>query len=117
LGSLLGAWLGAGWATRMHSTTLHKMIAPLLVAIAVVLLFGHEATGSAGASLQGWQLWIAGAVAGLAIGAVASLLGVAGGEHSYPPWSFCSASTSSWPAACAQTLTGNPDLLGRFLAM
>lgn len=84
VGSLLGAWLGAGWATRMHSTTLYKVIALLLVAIAVVLLFGHEATGSAGASLQGWQLWIAGAVAGLAIGAIASLLGVAGGELLIP---------------------------------
>jgi uncharacterized membrane protein YfcA len=84
LGSLLGAWLGAGSATRMHSTTLYRVIALLLAAIAVVLLFGHEATGSTSASLHGWQLWIAGAVAGLAIGAIASLLGVAGGELLIP---------------------------------
>src|SRR5687768_10151891 len=33
-GSLLGAWLGAGWATRLRSESLHRVIAVLLVAIA-----------------------------------------------------------------------------------
>jgi uncharacterized membrane protein YfcA len=83
-GSLLGAWLGASWATRMHSTTLYNVIAILLVAIAAVLLFGHGVTGATRAALDGWQLWIIGAVAGLAIGIVASLLGVAGGELLIP---------------------------------
>ena len=41
-GSLLGAWLGAGWATRLRSETLHRVIAVLLVAIAAVLLLGHD---------------------------------------------------------------------------
>src|SRR5688572_11586266 len=63
-GSLVGAWLGASWATRMHSTTLYKVIAVLLVAIAAVLLLGHELSGGANAAFDGWQLWIAGAVAG-----------------------------------------------------
>ena len=44
-GSLLGAWLGAGWATRLKSETLHRVIAVLLVAIAAVLLLGHDAAG------------------------------------------------------------------------
>ncbi len=83
-GSLLGAWLGASLATRMHSVTLYKLIAVLLVGIAVVLLFGHEATTARSAPLEGWQLWMAGAIAGLAIGVVASLLGVAGGELLIP---------------------------------
>jgi hypothetical protein len=43
-GSLLGAWFGAGWATRLKSETLYKVIALLLVVIAVALLFGHDAT-------------------------------------------------------------------------
>ena len=51
-GSLLGAWVGAGWATRLRSQTLHRVIAPLLVLIAAVLLFGHGADGG-GAVLSG----------------------------------------------------------------
>lgn len=84
-GSLLGAWLGAGWATRMRSSTLYKSIALLLIGIAVVLLLGHtSASFHSASSPQGWALWIVGAVAGLAIGIVASLLGVAGGELLIP---------------------------------
>lgn len=83
-GSLLGAWLGASRATRMRSITLYRVIAVLLVAIAAVLLLGHDMTGVPSAALRGWQLWIAGAAAGLVIGIVASLLGVAGGELLIP---------------------------------
>ena len=36
-GSLLGAWFGAGWATRLKSATLYRVIAVLLVGIAAVL--------------------------------------------------------------------------------
>jgi uncharacterized membrane protein YfcA len=83
-GSLIGAWLGASWATRMHGATLYKVIVLLLVAIAAVLLFGHDPTGAASAAFDGWRLWLAGAAAGLVIGIVASLLGVAGGELLIP---------------------------------
>src|ERR1700733_21945 len=38
-GSLLGAYAGAEWATRLKSETLYKVIAVLLVMIAGVLLF------------------------------------------------------------------------------
>lgn len=82
-GSLIGAWLGADWAARIKSATLYRVIAMLLVAIAVVLLFGHGATANAGA-LGGVPQVAAGVVAGLAIGVVASLLGVAGGELLIP---------------------------------
>jgi uncharacterized membrane protein YfcA len=82
-GSLIGAWLGASWATRMASATLYRAIAILLVAIAVVLMFGHE-TSAQSAPISGWQLYVAGAVAGLVIGIVASLMGVAGGELLIP---------------------------------
>lgn len=82
-GSLAGAWVGAGWATRLRSETLYKVIAFLLVLIAVALLFGHDAgTGSQMAS--GPLLIVAGIVAGFLIGVVASLLGVAGGELLIP---------------------------------
>lgn len=82
-GSLLGAWFGAGWATRLKSETLYKVIALLLVVIAVVLLFGHDAT--IGAPLvTGTAQLVAGVIAGFIIGIVASLLGVAGGELLIP---------------------------------
>ncbi len=82
-GSLLGAWLGAGWATRLRSDKLYAVIAVLLVAIGVILLFGHDA--HAGASLlSGWARVVGGVAAGFVIGVVASLLGVAGGELLIP---------------------------------
>ncbi|MFM9847452.1 MAG: sulfite exporter TauE/SafE family protein [Hyphomicrobiaceae bacterium] len=82
-GSLLGAWIGAGWATRLSSQALYRVIAVLLVVIAAVLLFGHGAASS-GAMLTGATQAVAGVVAGFAIGIVASLLGVAGGELLIP---------------------------------
>lgn len=82
-GSLLGAWFGAGWATRLKSETLYRVIAGLLVAIAIVLMFGHDATAGA-TLLTGTAQLFAGVVAGFLIGVVASLLGVAGGELLIP---------------------------------
>src|SRR5262245_7067921 len=82
-GSLLGAWVGAEWAARLKSETLYKIIAGLLVLIAGVLLFAHDATTTA-PPLVGWTLIVAGVVAGFVIGVIASLLGVAGGEFLIP---------------------------------
>lgn len=82
-GSLLGAWLGAGWATQLASRTLFRVIAVLLVAIALVLMTLHDPDGGQ-AALAGMMLVIAGVAAGFVIGVVASLLGVAGGELLIP---------------------------------
>lgn len=82
-GSLLGAWAGAGWATRLKSETLYRIIAVLLVVIAGVLLFAHDVVSGA-SPFSGWSLIVAGVVAGLVIGVIASLLGVAGGEFLIP---------------------------------
>lgn len=81
-GSLLGAWFGAGWATRLSSEMLFRIIAVLLVVIAAVLLFGHG--GAGGVGLAGPYLLVTGVVVGFVIGIVASLLGVAGGELLIP---------------------------------
>ena len=51
-GSLLGAWIGASWATRLASHTLYRVIAVLLLAITIVLVIGHDATAS-GAMMTG----------------------------------------------------------------
>ncbi len=82
-GSLAGAWLGAGWATRLSSASLYKVIAFMLMAIAGVLLLGHGLTSGA-ALVSGPAQVFAGVLAGLVIGVVASVLGVAGGELLIP---------------------------------
>jgi uncharacterized membrane protein YfcA len=83
-GSLLGAWFGAGWATRMESRSLYRAIALLLLGIAAVLLFGHDADGSGIPLMSGIAKAIAGIAAGFVIGVIAALLGVAGGELLIP---------------------------------
>jgi uncharacterized membrane protein YfcA len=82
-GSLLGAWFGAGWATKLASKTLYRIIAVMLVLIAIVLMMGHDVTAT-GAMLTGAAQMAAGVVVGFLIGVVAALLGVAGGELLIP---------------------------------
>jgi len=82
-GSLIGAWFGAGCATRLASQTLYRVIAVLLLGIAGVLVLGHD-TAASGAMLTGPAQMIVGVVAGFAIGIVAALMGVAGGELLIP---------------------------------
>lgn len=82
-GSLIGAWAGAAWATKMRSTTLYKVIAILLVLIAATLLASHFG------NLGQWDLTaaariIAALIAGFGIGVVAAVMGVAGGELLIP---------------------------------
>ena len=82
-GSLIGAWLGATWAIRMKSKSLDRVLAVLLVLIAVTLVATHlgdlHPTG-----MDGPGQVIGGVIAGVAIGAVAALMGVAGGELLIP---------------------------------
>lgn len=83
-GSLAGAWFGAGWATRLKSETLYRIIAALLVMIAIILVVGHDPRGAGHPLLEGSAQIVAGVVAGVVIGVVAALLGVAGGELLIP---------------------------------
>jgi len=84
-GSLLGAWIGAGWATKLRSAKLYNIIALLLLAIAAVLA-GTHAMHSSGKPFfdHAIALGISGVLAGFVIGLVAALLGVAGGELLIP---------------------------------
>jgi len=77
--SLVGAHLGATWATKMVTRTLYRVLAVLLVLIAVALLSTHLGHVQP-ADLDGAAQAIAGVLAGAAIGAVAALTGVAGGQ-------------------------------------
>lgn len=82
-GSLAGAWVAADWATRMHSRTLHRVLAFLLVLIAVVLAATHYADVG-GLDLDAVPRTVAGVIAGVGIGMVAAFMGVAGGELLIP---------------------------------
>ncbi len=83
-GSLIGAWSGASLATRLTSKTLYKVVALLLVLIAILLAIGPGHSTQHDPIASGVTLILIGIVAGVAIGAVASLLGVAGGEFLIP---------------------------------
>lgn len=82
-GSLIGAWLGATWATRMASRTLYRILAALLVLISAALLANHY-TALQPLGLTGPAQLVCGILAGTGIGIVAALMGVAGGELLIP---------------------------------
>lgn len=82
-GSLVGAWLGATWATRMRSATLYKVIAVMLVFIAAALATTHlSQVGTL--DLDPLLRSVLGVLAGVGIGIVAAVMGVAGGELLIP---------------------------------
>lgn len=86
-GSLIGAWWAAGHAIRLPRRVLDRVILILLVMLALVILAeawlgGHD--GSAPLVADPVLRWLAGLAAGLFIGMVAALLGVAGGELLIP---------------------------------
>lgn len=82
-GSVVGAWLGAGWATRMHPQTLYRVLAGLLILIAIALAATH--IGNLGTvDLPPTVRVVAAVGAGVGIGIVAALMGVAGGELLIP---------------------------------
>lgn len=83
-GSLIGAWLGADWATRLRTPTLYRVIALMLAAMAVLLVLGHGDGQARAPLLLGAPQQIAGVAAGLGIGVVSAVLGVAGGELLIP---------------------------------
>lgn len=86
-GSLVGAWWAAGHAMRLSRQMLDRVILVLLVMLALVMLAeawlgGHD--GGAPLVADPALRWAAGLAAGLFIGMVAALLGVAGGELLIP---------------------------------
>lgn len=83
VGSLAGAWLGATWATRMRAATLYRVLAVLLIGIAIV--FAAEHVGALPTlALPPVAQAITGVAAGFGIGVVAAIMGVAGGELLIP---------------------------------
>lgn len=82
-GSLIGAWIGAHWATRLKSKTLFRVIAVLLVLIAVLLFVTHFFAVDP-LMIDPVPRTVLGVIAGVLIGIVAALMGVAGGELLIP---------------------------------
>lgn len=82
-GSLVGAWVGASWATRLRTATLYRVLALLLLGIAVVFAASHWGLLPE-VDLSGAWLFVAGVIAGFGIGVVAAVMGVAGGELLIP---------------------------------
>jgi uncharacterized membrane protein YfcA len=84
-GGMAGAALGARWLARVSDERLHAAIRALLVGIGVLLIIEAVTPWvSRGLPLDAIGQAIAASVAGLGIGAVSTLLGVAGGELIIP---------------------------------
>lgn len=86
-GSLIGAWWAAGYMQRLSARWLNRIILLLLLTLAVLMLseaFFPLRTMGQPLLDDPWLLRLAGVVAGLGIGAVAAVLGVAGGELLIP---------------------------------
>ena len=83
-GSLLGAWFGAGWATKLASQTLYRVIAIMLLLIAVVLVIGHDRTTSGAVAVRSRANGRGRRARASSSAIVAALLGVAGGELLIP---------------------------------
>ncbi|MDP2153347.1 MAG: sulfite exporter TauE/SafE family protein [Methylotenera sp.] len=84
-GSLVGACIGAHYATRLKVEWLNRIIMVLLVMLAVGMLLGHTmlVTSVGEFSLIPIRM-LFGVICGVGIGLVAALLGVAGGELIIP---------------------------------
>lgn len=84
-GSLFGSWLGAHLASKISSHWLERAVMVLLAGLSVLLMAEHW-LHFGGEPLFGslLALGIVGAAAGVGIGIVSSLLGVAGGELLIP---------------------------------
>ena len=85
-GGVLAAWVGAGALSRIPADRLMQIIAGLLLVVAVMLFAEATYTGDMPFTLPHDMLErsCVGLLAGLFVGAISSLLGVAGGEFIIP---------------------------------
>lgn len=86
VGGIAAAWVGAGLLSRIPKDRIMLVIASLLAAVAVLLVVETNFAGSTALALPPDQLVRAAValVAGIAVGSISSLLGVAGGEFIIP---------------------------------
>jgi uncharacterized membrane protein YfcA len=86
VGGIVAAWLGAGYLRSIPNAKMMGVIAALLLATAALLAAETLMHGSAWSALAPGSAWTfpVAVTAGLLIGAISSLLGVAGGEFIIP---------------------------------
>jgi uncharacterized membrane protein YfcA len=85
-GGIIAAWLGAGYLSRIPKSKIMGVIAVLLLGTAVLLAVETSISRTAWTLLAQDSAWHAPAavIAGLLVGTISSLLGVAGGEFIIP---------------------------------
>jgi len=85
IGSLFGAYVGANYAMKIKQEFLNKIILVLLVVLAFSMLFGHNYLVAGNPLFENQiLLFVSGVIAGVIIGIIAAVLGVAGGEFIIP---------------------------------
>jgi len=85
IGSLFGAYIGANYAMKIKQEFLNKIILVLLVVLAFSMLFGHNYLVAGNPLFENQiLLFVSGVIAGVIIGIIAAVLGVAGGEFIIP---------------------------------
>ncbi|MDD2697601.1 MAG: sulfite exporter TauE/SafE family protein [Arcobacteraceae bacterium] len=85
IGSLFGAYIGANYAMKIKQEFLNKIILILLIILALSMLFGHNYLISGNPLFENKiVLFVSGVIAGVLIGIIAAVLGVAGGEFIIP---------------------------------
>jgi uncharacterized protein len=89
-GAVIAAYLGVGWLRRLSSQALSRIIFLLLVVLGLGMIAESfiEIAPLGLLSLDAWMRIIAGLLFGFMIGAISSLLGVAGGEVIIPTLVF-----------------------------
>lgn len=84
-GSLVGAYFAADYACKISQSALNKIILAILVILALSMLFGHEYIKASEPLFENKTLlFLSSVIAGILIGVVAAVLGVAGGEFIIP---------------------------------
>lgn len=86
VGGVVAAWVGAGYLNMIPKTKIIGVISILLLGTAALLATETLVSGTTWALLSSDSGWIvpAAVLAGLLVGAISSLLGVAGGEFIIP---------------------------------
>lgn len=84
IGSIIGSWLAADWATKIKSHTLQKIMGILLVLITIIFASERFSYVHIGIFINGISIYLIGITAGFLIGIISAILGVAGGELLIP---------------------------------
>jgi uncharacterized membrane protein YfcA len=113
-GSLIGAWLGARFASRINEKALARIVAGFLVIISLVLLSHDWISRLGGLPLAPAARLVAGFGAGLLIGIFSSMLGVAGGELIIPSVVFIFAADIKLAGSLSLAISAPTILMGLF---